>query len=199
MIHTLKILRQAGFFRQFSSLTDDEILDKIHEERKQTYSKVFGYPYDPGRNLSDQELASQDTKKVLHLDLEADVGKENQVYTWLLPRLGELSGRDNIITDVFEEWKSETGPIELTYKLYGDQKHSQPQYLDDWIDQTFIDTTLEEISEVIKEPFHICLGPEEEWFGQDVNYIRLTIEERKILEDELRWKFFDDFFKRMRE
>jgi hypothetical protein len=199
MIDTLKILRQAGFFKQFSFLTDDEILDKIDEERKETYSKIFGYPYDPGRNISDQELASHDTSKVLHLDLEADVCKENQVYTWLLTRMGALSGRDNIITDLIEEWESETGPIELRYKLNGDQKHSQPQYLDDWVDQAFIDTTLEEISKVINEPFHICLGPEEEWFGQDVNYMRLTIEERKILEDKLGWKFFDDFLKRMRE
>jgi hypothetical protein len=199
MIDTLKILRQAGFFKQFGSLTDDEILGKILEERKDAFTNNIGYPYDSGSNLSDQELASQDTLKVLHLDLEADVCMENQVYTWLLKRLGEISGRDNILTDVIEQWKSEAGPIELRYTLNGDEKFSQPHYLDDWVDQAFIDTILEEISNVINERFHICLGPEEEWFGQDVTYMRLTIEERNILEERLGWKFFDDFLNRMRE
>ena len=38
----------------------------------------------------------------------------------------------------------------------------------------------------------------QEWLGQDVNYIRLTIEERNILEEELGWEFFDEFLKEMR-
>ena len=88
----------------------------------------------------------------MRLDLEADVCKQNEVYTWLLTRLGELSGRVNIVTDIVEEWETETGPIELRYKLYGDERHSQPQYLDDWVDQVFIDTTLEEISKIVNQP-----------------------------------------------
>ncbi len=198
MIKTLKILRQAGFFKQFSALTDNEILDKIHEKRKEAYSKIFGYPYEPGRNISDQELAWQDTTKVLHMDLEADVCMENKVYTRILSRLGELSGSDHLITDVVEEWESETGPIVLRYKLNGEEKHAQPPYAADWVDQAFIDSTLEEISKVTHESFHLCLGPEDEWFGQDVNYMRLTMEERKMLEDQLGWEFFDDFLERMK-
>jgi hypothetical protein len=199
MTETLKILRQAGFFKYYNSLTDDEILDKIHVERMREHSKIFGYEYDPGRNLSDQQLASQDSRKVLHFDLEADVCKENKVYTWLLQRLNELSGIDNLITEVIEEWESETGPIKLSYKLNDEKNVSQPEYLDDWVDQTFIDMTLEKISKVINEPFHICLGPDEDWLGQDVSYMRLTTEEREILEEKLNWKFFDEFLKRMRK
>lgn len=193
MIDTLKALRQAGFFAQYGVQTDDEILNKIHEERKQRYSKIFGYPYEPERNLSDQELASQDTSKMLHLDLEADVCRENKVYSWLLKVLDGLSGRKNIITDIVEEWESETGPINVSFNLNSEKKFANPEYHDDWVDPNFINNILTEISKVINQSFHVCLGPNEEWLGQDVNYMRLTQEERKILCEKLNWKFFDDF------
>ena len=198
MIDTLRILRKAGFFKQYNTLTENEILNKIQEERKDKYSKIFGYPYEPEKNLSDQELASQDTSKMLHLDLEADVCKENKIYSWLLTLLNELSGRKNIITDIFEEWEDETGPINVSFRLNGEMKFLIPEYNNDWVDPIFIDNVLTEISKVINEPFHVCLGPNEEWFGQDVNYMRLTQEERMILDENLGWKFFDDFLKRVK-
>ena len=199
MIDTLKALRQAGFFAQYGVQTDDEILNKIHEERKQRYSKIFGYPYEPERNLSDQELASQDTSKMLHLDLEADVCQENKVYSWLLKVLEGLSGKKNIITDIVEEWESETGPINVNFNLNSEKKFANPEYNDDWVDPNFIDNILTEISKVINQSFYVCLVPNEEWLGQDVNYMRLTQEERKILCEKLNWKFFDDFLEGVKD
>ena len=132
---------------------------------------------------------------MLHFDLEADVCRENKVYSWLLERLNELSGMKHLITNIVEHWDSETGPINISYQFNGEKRFYSPEYCDDWVDQTFIDNTLTELKKVTEESFHICLGPNEEWFGQDVNYMRLTKEERQNLGNKLHWKFFDDFLK----
>ena len=195
MSNTLDTLRKAGFFKELSCSSNDEILDKIYKQRRKFYSKVFGYDYDPERDLNDQELARQDTKKMFYLDLEAGVLPENKVYICLLKALDEISGRENLITEIDEEWKGENGPIIISCRINGEPRQFNPEYCNDWIDQKLIDHILLEISYLTQEQFHLCLGPNLEWLGQDVNYMRLTWDERKILEEGLSWSFFDDFIK----
>jgi hypothetical protein len=158
----LDALRQAGFFKEHGHLSNDELLELIH-------------------------------------DTEADVGIENNKYVELLLLCNTVSGSDaNIITDIEEHWESPAGPIHVTYKINGETRSYEPEFADDWIDQKFLEHVLDEVSAVTQEPFHLCLGPNEEWFGQDVNYIRLKPQERKILEGVLHWKFFDDSLNEMR-
>jgi hypothetical protein len=109
--------------------------------------------------------------------------------------LDKLSGTPGIITNIVEEWEDETGPIYISYHLNGESKFANPEYGDDWIDQTFIENTLAEISKITNESFYLCLGPNEEWAGQDVNYIRFTKQERQILEEKLHWSFLMTFLK----
>jgi hypothetical protein len=187
----LDALRQAGFFKDHRHLSNDELLEMIHLQRRQFYSQMFGYEYEPERLKDDHSLAVRDTTKMLSLDTEADVGIENNKYIELLLLCNTVSGSDtNIITDIEEHWESPVGPILVTYKINGENRSYQPEYADDWIDQKFLEHVLGEISAVTREPFHLCLGPNEEWFGQDVNYIRLKPQERKVLEEVLNWKFF---------
>lgn len=196
----LDALRKAGFFKEYSHLSNDELLEMIHQQRKQFYSQMFGYEYEPERLKDDHFLAVRDTTKMLCLDTEADVGIENNKYVELLLLCNTVSGSDtNIITDIEEHWESPTGPIHVTYKINGETRSYEPEYADDWIDQKFLEHVLDEISAVTQEPFHLCLGPNEEWFGQDVNYIRLKPQERKVLEEVLHWRFFDTFLKEMRQ
>ena len=196
----LDALRQAGFFKDHSHLSNDELLEMIHQQRRQFYSQMFGYEYEPERLKDDHSLAVRDTTKMLCLDTEADVGIENNKYVELLLLCNTVSGSDtNIITDIEEHWESPTGPIHVTYKINGETRSYEPEYADDWIDQKFLEHVLDEISAVTQEPFHLCLGPNEEWFGQDVNYIRLKPQERKVLEEVLHWRFFDTFLKEMRQ
>lgn len=194
----LSVLRRAGFFKEFASISDEELLNKIQERRKQEYSELFGHAYDPQELADDQRIAWEDKYKMLHMDLEADVCAENCSYTRLLEICDEVSGRQKLVTDIEEHWESATGPIRVHYQIDGQEQSYEPKYADDWIDQEFLDHILTQIAALIGEPFHLCLGPNQEWFGQDVNYIRLTIEERNILEEELGWKFFDEFLKEMR-
>lgn len=197
MTSTLQVLRRAGFFEDFSHLSDEELLELFYENRKKVYSKIFGYEYDPGRDLCDQELARQDTKKMLYLDLEADVCKENKVYTWLSQAIDEISGRRELITDIEENWEGEQGPILIRCKINNVPKEYHPAYHKDWVDQSTLENILTDVTAVIGEQFHICLGPSYDWFGQDVNYIRLKPDERKVLQEELEWKFFDEFLAEM--
>jgi hypothetical protein len=197
MINTLKVLREAGFFTMYSNLNEEEILDEIYKKRKKAYSEIFNCQYDPGRDLSDRELAKQDYTKFLYLDFEAGVCAQNKVYAQLLEVLDELSGRRNIITNIVEQWESETGPVMVSFKLNGEPKRYEPAYYDDWVDQESLEEVLSDISKVIQQEFHLCIGPNGEWIGQEGNYIRLTDDERKILETKLHWQFFDGFLKEM--
>jgi CubicO group peptidase (beta-lactamase class C family) len=186
----LDALRQAGFFKDHSHLSNDELLEMIHQQRKQLYSQMFGYEYEPEKLKDDHSLAVRDTTKMLSLDTEADVGIENNKYVELLLLCNTVSGTDtNIITDIEELWESPAGPIHVTYKINGATRSYEPEYADDWIDIKFLEHVLGEISAVTQEPFQLCLGPNEEWIGQDVNYIRLKPQERKVLEEGLHWRF----------
>ena len=199
MIETLKILRRAGFYEDLSNLTESEILEFLHQRQKKSFLENFGWDHEPNKNLSDQELVIRDHSKVLYLDLEAGVSKENKVYTGLLQNVEEISNKTVLITEIKEHWHSEAGPINLNYKLNGHIFSYQPEYRDDWIDQNFLDNTILQISKLTGQEFHICLGPDSEWLGQDICYIRLTKGERQILETDLNFIFFDTFLKTMRE
>lgn len=193
----LDTLRQAGFFKEYTHLNNDELLEMIHQRRRQSSSQLLGYEYEPERSKDDHSIAIEDTRKMLYMDLEADVCMENNSYTELLKICNDVSGMDDTITDIKEHWESPTGPIYISYKINGEERSFAPIYADDWIDQNFLEHVLSEIAAVTQDAFYLCLGPNEEWFGQDVNYIRLKPHERKILEERLHWKFFDDFLKEM--
>jgi hypothetical protein len=64
-------------------------------------------------------------------------------------------------------------------------------------DQEFLEEVLSDISKVIQQEFHLCIGPNGEWIGQVGNYIRLNDDEGKMLETKLHWQFYDDFLEEM--
>jgi hypothetical protein len=198
MIETLKILRRAGFYEDLTSLTESEILEFLHQRHKKFLLEHLNWDHEPNKNLSDKELVIRDHLKVLYLDLEADVSNENKVYTALLHNIEEISKSQAVITEIEEGWNSETGPINVTYKLNGQTIYYNPEYNDDWVDQNFLDDTMLLVSQMTDLEFHICLGPESDWLGQDICYIRLTKGEREILENDLHFIFFDTFLKNIR-
>jgi hypothetical protein len=198
MIKTLKILRSAGFYEDLINLTESEILEFLHQRHKQFILEHLNWNYDPDKSLSDKELVIRDHSKVLYLDLEADVSQENKVYTGLLQNIVEISNKIAVITEIKEYWHSERGPINISYKLNGEIVSYQPEYCDDWIDQDFLDSAILQVSKMTGQEFLICLGPNSDWLGQDICYIRLTKTERQVLENELQFIFFDTFLKSMR-
>ncbi|WP_212001836.1 hypothetical protein [Chitinophaga sp. HK235] len=180
----LSVLREAGFFRDYASLSDEALLDEILKKRKDAYFDLFN------ENASeipstDHALITLDTKKVLYLDMEADVCAGNNSYTDLLLLCNRISGKEDLITDIREVWESDSGPINVNCKIDGQEKTFAPAYQDDWYDDMILGDVLVEIAAATKEPYYACLGPDYTWAGQDVVIIRLTTEEKKILEEKL--------------
>ena len=189
MTENISLIRQAGFFKKYQSHTDTELLDKLYEIKKQEYSKLFGYDYSPERKNDLYSISQQDNEKFLDIDLEADVCADNKVYTSLLGDFSKASDGNFLPTDITETWATEQGPIKLSFISNGQLIAFEPEYMDDWIDDRIFKIINEEMKKVSDEFFYLCSGPNEEWFGQNVIYIRLTEIEKKSLEEKLEWKF----------
>ena len=185
----LKTLRQGGFFKEYEKLSDKELLDTLHDIRRKEYSKIFEYDYEPEKIKDDHKLAVQDTKKFLDIDLEADVCAQNKVYTSLLEDFAKASDGHFSPTNIEEIWESEEGPIQLNFQSNGSDVTFEPEYMDDWIDGRVFDVINNEMKKVTDEKFCLCYGPNEEWFGQNAIYVRLSESEKQLLEKKLQWNF----------
>jgi len=182
-------LRKTGFFKEYESLSEKELLNALHENRRKEYAKIFEYDYEPEKLRDDHELAVQDSKKFLDIDLEADVRAENQVYIYLLEDFAKASDGHFSPIGIEETWESDEGPIQVSFTSNGSDITFKPEYMDDWIDGKVFDVINAEMQKVTSERFYLCAGPNEEWFGQNVIYVRLTENEKKLLEEKLDWKF----------
>jgi hypothetical protein len=188
VLENIKILRTAGFFENYENLTDLEVYDKIYAVRKKEYSEIFERPYDPGMELDAISLAETDNKKLLFLDLEADVGKDNEVYIAVIKAFSQLSNNKFQPTEIKEEWESETGPIIVSFYSNGMQIVFEPNYENDWLHESVFKICEKELR---KENIRIsdCLSDDGYGYGQAIAIMRLTKEEQKILENRLKWKF----------
>lgn len=190
MFNQLPILRRAGFFERFAALSDVELVATLRQERKNFMSNIFEQEFDPGDYTHISELLAQDDKKFLNKDLEADVAAENNAYISVIEAFATLSNGAFNPINIKEFWHSETGPIEVSFKNdFGELIHFEPDYEDDWLHEKVFIVLVNELQKVTKKHFLICLGPNQEWFDQTVTYIRLNIEQKLILEDELNWYF----------
>jgi hypothetical protein len=185
----LTTLRQAGFFKEYESMSDKELLNTLHENRRKEYANIFEYDYEPELLSDDHQLALQDSNKFLDIDLEADVCAENKVYTSLLEEFAKASNNHFFPVDIEETWESEEGSILVAFTSNASKITFAPEYMDDWIDSKVFDVINAEMHKVTSERFYLCAGPNEQWFGQNVIYVRLTDDERKLLEEKLDWKF----------
>lgn len=188
VIEKIEVFRQAGFFEKYDGLSNSEVYDKIYEERKKYYSEIFERPYDPGMDLEAIDLAAYDKKKVLFLDLEADVGKDNDVYVEVIKSYSELSNFIFKPIEIVETWESETGPIEVSFKSNDSTITFSPAYQYDWLDVSVFILCQKELN---KKGIRIvdCLDEDGSGYGQAIAMMRLTEEEQKILENGLNWKF----------
>ena len=189
MTDNLDILRQAGFFKAFASQSNEELLETIHTIRKEEYSQLFGRNYEPEKDLDLYQLAAQDDRKFLDIDLKAGVSAQNKAYIWLLEDFSQASGGHFKPADVQETWKADQGPIALTFSSNGKKITFEPDYMDDWIDGRIFEVMNNEMKSVCNEKFLLCSGPDDEWFGQNIVFIRLTSEEKELLVDKFDWNF----------
>lgn len=189
MTDSISIIRRAGFFTQFQNLNNEELIDKLYELKKIKYSKMFGDDYSPERREDLYSIVSQDAQKFLDIDLEADVCADNKVYIEVLNYFANASNGKFTPTNISEVWESEEGPIKVVFDSNGQQITFEPEYIDDWIDGRIFGIIQTEIKKVSEENFHMCAGPNDDWFGQNLIYIRLTTDEKQVLKDKLSWNF----------
>ncbi len=52
MLETLKILRQAGFYKDLNNLTESEILQVLHQRQKDSFLEHFNWDHEPNKNVS---------------------------------------------------------------------------------------------------------------------------------------------------
>ena len=138
--------------------------------------------------LDEFELCCLDSKKVLYIDLEADVCSENKVYADVIKKYSKLTNNIFNPQNIAETWNSETGPIKVIFELDNRKVEFKPKYNDDWLDSIVFEICNKEIR---KKNIRLvdCLGDSEYGFGQDIAIMRLTKEEQKILEKSFKWKF----------
>lgn len=186
MIH-LASLRRAGFFAAYSNLNDEKLIQLLTEKKIAEESSDFVPPLP--LFTEDIEIIHEDTTKLLHQDMEADVCKGNNSYVSFLEAVGLLSGNPRLVTDAKEVWESEEGPIKVFCKIGGEVFSYEPEYQYDWLDDVIVNQVLQDVTSVSGVAFHLCSGPNSEWFGQDIYIMRLSPEEKNILETELNWSF----------
>jgi len=182
-------LREAGFFRDYQQLSDAEILELLREKKLRELSAIFGPAYEPEQISDDYQLAALDAKKFVDLDLEADVCAENRVYEWVLQTFSEASGGYFSPTNITELWAGEEGPISVSFFSNGSRQTFSPAYLDDWIDGRVFEVINREMQKTTAERFYLCYGPDGAWFGQNAIYVRLSQNEKELLQERLRWEF----------
>lgn len=188
VLKNISILRKCGFFEEFQNLTDKEVFDKLHSKRIKRYSEIFEKPYDPSMNIDEFELACLDSHKMIYMDLEADVGSGNEVYKNVINLFSLLSKGTFNPENIEEKWQSNSGPIEVRFKLNNEIVKFEPKYSDDWIDTKIFEVC---ISKIKAKNIRIveCLGEDKYGYGQSISFMQLTEIEQKILEKEYHYIF----------
>jgi len=188
VLENIQTLRNAGFFEVYESMSDLEVYDTIYADRKKRYSEIFEKQYDPGMDLDAIKLAECDKTKLLFIDLEADVAMDNNVYIQVIKAFGILSNKKFDPTGIKEQWTSETGPIDVSFKSNDSLIKFKPEYQDDWLHESVFKVCLAELE---RNSIRItdCLSDDGYGYGQAIAIMRLTEKEQKILENKLSWKF----------
>lgn len=181
VLKNINILRQAGFFKEHENKTDTEVYDEIYKFRKELFSKYTGRIFDPGMNISLQGIAECDEKKMIVYDLEADVSKYNKVYVRVIEEFSKLSKETFNPHSINENWKSDKGPIEVSFISEDTLIKFNPDYNDDWLDDIVFDVCL---NELIKRNIRVANLDTYEFA-----IMQLSEEEQRILETKFDWEF----------
>jgi hypothetical protein len=227
MTKDISIIRQAGFFKKYETLTDVQLLDALYDVQKEAYAKQFSkeefykkfrIQTDTDRQLLDTlyeqqkaeyqkysgdayllpkrmtdicTIIEQDSEKCLRVD--PDVIIDCNAYVLLLQDFSKASNGHFLPSDMEEIWSSEEGPITVRFILNGQTTAIELEYSDDdYFDESIIRWVNEKMKKVSDDQFYYCLGPNDEWVGTGLTYIRVTEDERKLLIDELGWTFYNE-------
>ncbi|GAB3750709.1 hypothetical protein [Spirosoma pomorum] len=195
MFDDLSTLRQAGFFKEFNDLSDAELIAKLRQKKRNEHAPDLGFDHELDSYSNIGHLLAQDDKKYIHIDLETDVALGNNIYISIIETFSNASDGHFLPTNSQEIWQSDEGPIQISFSSNGEEIGFELAYYEDWLDEEVFTYINKEMRKMTHEQFFICVGPNEEWTGQTVVFIRLNDMEKHILEDKLKWIFPKDDFR----
>ncbi len=196
-----KIFSKEAFYKKYGIQTDRQLLDLLDEQRqrldmlyeqeKVVFQKSFGNAYFlPERRTDIYSIINQDSDKCLTVDPDVIIGCN--AYVLLLQDFSKASNAHFLPSGIEEIWSSEEGPIMVRFILNGQTASIELEYLDDdYYDESIIRLINEEMKKVSDDQFYYCFGPSDEWVGTNLTYIRVTEDEKKLLIDELGWRFYN--------
>jgi hypothetical protein len=120
---TIRFYQQLGFFAGANPTT---IIEWYTEDQYESP--------DPSNPWHDVMLLTYTQNEVWNDDPEADVCAENKVYSKVLLEWALISHGAFAPGNIQEHWKTEAGPITVSFELGGRQVSVRPAYEDDWID-----------------------------------------------------------------
>jgi len=179
LLQTIKYFRSVGFFEKHSRLSDHELATMLTQWREEQWSEG----YDPSSKLSELSLLSWDEDRVWWKDTEADVCSGRTVYKKTIKEWGNISRGAFLPESIQETWKSEEGPVEISFTHDGRLIILHPEYLEDYIDLGL----LVQINALISDTglqFELYKP-----FDQTGFVLVLTADEKGRLQTERGWRF----------
>ncbi|UUZ92359.1 hypothetical protein LJK87_44430 [Paenibacillus sp. P25] len=182
VLEAAQYYRNIGFFAGDKSLSNQQFEEKF----KKFYSDFRGEDWDPFDSseyydaLAEFYVLGEDKQRVWLEDTEADVGSGNEVYVKTLKEWSSISRGAFQPSEIKESWKTEEGPIEVSFTLNGTERTIHPEYLNDFIDTG----VLAEINEMIKDSGYQFVLVE---IDQTVFVTVLNDSEREQIQKERYW------------
>lgn len=188
-----KRFSKEEFYKKFriQTDTDRQLIDTLYEKQKEHLQEHFGDAYLlPERRTDIYSIIQQDSDKCLQVDPDVIIGCN--AYVLLLKDFSKASNGHFLPSDIEEIWSSEEGPITVRFILNGQTTAIELEYLNYGFDESIIRLVNEEMKKVSDDQFYYCFGPNNEWVGTNLTYIRVTEDEKKLLIDELGWTFYNE-------
>jgi len=133
LIEVVHEYRVAGWFEQYVGQPDEVVAEVLRAQWWQDDWEEFDVARAGYGNF-----ALADTDRVIGLDPEADTSEGNHVYVEVLQRLAEITADALVITDVSEDWQSESGRVIVSVLANGQPRQLRLHQFDDWIDPKVI-------------------------------------------------------------
>lgn len=114
--------------------SNNKTFSEVTSEIKEKYIEDWGENFVAEGMLDDFSTLKYGSKKIWSRDAEADVLKGNNVYVGTLKEWSDISGNVFLPKHIVETWKTEQGPIEISFELNNKNHVITPKYLNDYID-----------------------------------------------------------------
>jgi|GEM_PF-2305026 len=184
----IKFYRSIGFFEEYKNMSDEELFTLLNDKLTQLWSPEYDpfYPENPFAytDYADLYLLGLDEKRVWLEDLEADVGKGNDVYVETIKRWGYISNGNFTPENIIESWESVDRPAVIEFDLNGKKHKLTAQNYNDFIDIEILNQINPLIKDTGNEFVYIVID--------QMTFVACLSEEQQSLIESKRGLLFDN-------